>query len=282
MLPISPSFRYLTRDFKRQIKMTSTESAIAAPKEQALFAEEASRNLIHLLKNTSKYDTPDLRDVVITRLLKDAKKAFENEQMLDLNDEETPKSIEMGQDDVIEVYQEQTGGRVDDAETEYIKLKVVGQDSNEIHFRVKMTTAMFKLKKSYFERVGVPIPSLRFLFDGKRINDEETLKSLEMEQDDVIEVYQEQTGGGADKSEYIKLKVVGQNYNEIRFRLKMTTEMHKLKKFYSEHIGALIHSLRFLFDGKRINDEETPKSLEMEQDDVIEVYNVIVGAGNMI
>ena len=40
-------------------------------------------------------------------------------------------------------------------ETEYIKLKVVGQDSNEIHFRVKQTTQMGKLKKSYSERVGV-------------------------------------------------------------------------------------------------------------------------------
>merc|ERR1712025_299902 len=80
-------------------------------------------------------------------------------------------------------------------DTEYIKLKVVGQDSNEIHFRVKMTTQMGKLKKSYSERVGVPVSSLRFLFDGRRINDDETPKQLEMEQDDVIEVYQEQTGG---------------------------------------------------------------------------------------
>lgn len=37
--------------------------------------------------------------------------------------------------------------------------------------------------------------SLRFLFDGRRINDDETPKQLEMENDDVIEVYQEQTGG---------------------------------------------------------------------------------------
>ena len=40
-------------------------------------------------------------------------------------------------------------------------LKVVGQDSNEIHFRVKQTTQMGKLKKSYSERVGVPVTSLR-------------------------------------------------------------------------------------------------------------------------
>ena len=105
-------------------------------------------------------------------------------------------------------------------DTEYIKLKVVGklklklifilctfleslisefssaiafigQDSNEIHFRVKQTTQMGKLKISYSERVGVPVTSLRFLFDGRRINDDETPKALEMEQDDVIEVYQE-------------------------------------------------------------------------------------------
>merc|ERR1712212_866038 len=47
-----------------------------------------ARNLIHFLKNTIKYDTPDLRDVVIARLLKDADKAFDNEQMLDLSEEE--------------------------------------------------------------------------------------------------------------------------------------------------------------------------------------------------
>merc|ERR1712036_1216 len=107
------------------------------------------------------------------------------------------KALEMEQDDVIEVYQEQTGSAGDDSE--YIKLKVVGQDSNEIHFRVKQTTQMGKLKKSYSERVGVPITSLRFLFDVRRINDDETPKALEMEQDDVIEVYQEQTGGGGEE-----------------------------------------------------------------------------------
>ena len=71
----------------------------------------------------------------------------------------------------------------------------MGQDSNEVHFRVKMGTLMGKLKKSYADRVGVSPASLRFLFDGRRINDDDSPKSLDMENDDVIEVYQEQTGG---------------------------------------------------------------------------------------
>ena len=32
-------------------------------------------------------------------------------------------------------------------ETEYIKLKVVGQDSNEIHFRVKQTTQVDRMQE---------------------------------------------------------------------------------------------------------------------------------------
>ncbi|KAF8361331.1 hypothetical protein PRIPAC_88254 [Pristionchus pacificus] len=81
------------------------------------------------------------------------------------------------------------------ADSEYIKLKVVGQDSNEVHFRVKNGTSMGKLKKSYADRTGVNVNALRFLFDGRRIQDTDTPKSLEMEEDDTIEVYQEQVGG---------------------------------------------------------------------------------------
>ncbi|KAE9549445.1 hypothetical protein FO519_007339 [Halicephalobus sp. NKZ332] len=87
------------------------------------------------------------------------------------------------------------GGGGGNQAQDYIKLKVVGQDSNEVHFRVKYGTSMAKLKKSYAERTGVNINSLRFLFDGRRIGDEDTPKTLEMEEDDVIEVYQEQLGG---------------------------------------------------------------------------------------
>ncbi|CAK5040991.1 unnamed protein product [Meloidogyne enterolobii] len=86
-------------------------------------------------------------------------------------------------------------GETTQPSAEYIKIKVVGQDSNEVHFRVKFGTSMGKLKKAYAERTGVAVNALRFLFDGRRVNDDDTPKSLEMEEDDVIEVYQEQLGG---------------------------------------------------------------------------------------
>ncbi|KAG8521050.1 Small ubiquitin-related modifier 1, partial [Galemys pyrenaicus] len=55
-------------------------------------------------------------------------------------------------------------------------LVVPEEDSSEIHFKVKMTTHLKKLKESYCQRQGVPMNSLRFLFEGQRIADNHTPK----------------------------------------------------------------------------------------------------------
>merc|ERR1712183_813515 len=171
-------------------------------------------------------------------------------------------------DSRIHFYQSKLESKMGD-ETEYIKLKVVGQDSNEIHFRVKQTTQMGKLKKSYSERVGVPITSLRFLFDGRRINDDETPKALEMEQDDVIEVYQEQTGGGEDEEESITLKIKGIVTNEMTFKVKPHMAINNVKKSFSQKACVPIENIKFTYNRKAITDDQTPLDLELGDEEVI-------------
>jgi len=90
---------------------------------------------------------------------------------------------------------EEAEKKVEAPDSEHINLRVIGQNNSEVHFRIKKTTQMKKLKAAFCERQGIPINSVRFLFEGQRINDEQTPKDLEMEDNDTIEVYQEQTGG---------------------------------------------------------------------------------------
>jgi len=73
-----------------------------------------------------------------------------------------------------------------------IKLTVSGLDGNQILFRIKKTTKMDKLMRSYSNRIGVPIAPLRFLFDGRRINYNETAIDVGMVDGDVIHVFLEQ------------------------------------------------------------------------------------------
>ncbi|KAI0527140.1 hypothetical protein KFK09_002738 [Dendrobium nobile] len=74
-------------------------------------------------------------------------------------------------------------------------LKVKSQDGEELVYRAKPTTKLSKLKNDYCNRHSLPINSIAFLFDGRRIHDEDTPESLKMEDGDEIDAMIHQTGG---------------------------------------------------------------------------------------
>lgn len=82
------------------------------------------------------------------------------------------------------------------ANPEHINLKVMGQDGNIVQFKIKKHTALKKLMSTYCERAGLALQTIRFSFDGTRINESDTPKGLDMEDGDTIEVFQQQSGGG--------------------------------------------------------------------------------------
>lgn len=106
-----------------------------------------------------------------------------------------------------------------DEAAQHINLKVLGQDNAIVQFKIKKQTPLKKLMGAYCERVvstpiarsyrffgtndrrsvvfqGLALATVRFRFDGQAINEMDTPSSLEMEDGDTIEVYQQQTGGG--------------------------------------------------------------------------------------
>merc|ERR1719323_2620312 len=54
---------------------------------------------------------------------------------------------------------------------------------------------------TYCERAGLALQTIRFSFDGTRINESDTPKGLDMEDGDTIEVFQQQSGGSLDGRE---------------------------------------------------------------------------------
>ncbi len=75
-------------------------------------------------------------------------------------------------------------------------MRVIGLDDVEVHFKVKLTTNLGKIKKSYAERKGVQVDTFKFLIDGEFLKDHQTPEQLGLKDDDVIEVYNNQSGGG--------------------------------------------------------------------------------------
>uniref|UniRef100_A0A8C6MY25 Ubiquitin-like domain-containing protein n=3 Tax=Mus TaxID=862507 RepID=A0A8C6MY25_MUSSI len=84
-------------------------------------------------------------------------------------------------------------------ENDHINLKVAGQDGSVVQFKIKRHTPLSKLMKAYCERQGLSMRQIRFRFDGQPINETDTPAQLEMEDEDTIDVFQQQTGGSASR-----------------------------------------------------------------------------------
>ncbi|KAI9098673.1 small ubiquitin-related modifier 2-A [Phlyctochytrium arcticum] len=78
---------------------------------------------------------------------------------------------------------------------QHINLKVLGHDQTEIAFKIKRTTPLQRLMDAYVSKTGQDKTSVRFLYDGNRINGHETPDELEMEDNDMIQVTVQQLGG---------------------------------------------------------------------------------------
>jgi Ubiquitin-2 like Rad60 SUMO-like len=98
------------------------------------------------------------------------------------------------------------------AGSEHLNIKVT-DGNNEVFFKIKKSTRLAKLMSAFCERQGKDQNTVRFLFDGSRVRDEDTPDSvshpytckaehtkssrqLGMDDGDTLEVHQEQIGGG--------------------------------------------------------------------------------------
>lgn len=62
------------------------------------------------------------------------------------------------------------------------------------------------------------------------------------------------------KSEHLNIKVTDNN-NEVFFKIKRTTALSKLMNAFCERQGKAPSSVRFLFDGARVNPNDSPDSV---------------------
>nr|7O2W_A Chain A, Ubiquitin-like protein SMT3,Guanine nucleotide exchange C9orf72 [synthetic construct] len=79
----------------------------------------------------------------------------------------------------------------------HINLKV-SDGSSEIFFKIKKTTPLRRLMEAFAKRQGKEMDSLRFLYDGIRIQADQTPEDLDMEDNDIIEAHREQISSGLD------------------------------------------------------------------------------------
>lgn len=67
----------------------------------------------------------------------------------------------------------------------------------------------------------------------------------------------------AAAAEHLNIKVTDNN-NEVFFKIKRSTKLEKLMNAFCERQGKSITSVRFLFEGQRVQPTDTPDTVRIE------------------
>jgi len=78
-----------------------------------------------------------------------------------------------------------------------------------------------------------------------------------------------------------QLRLKGTDGDEVSFKVKKETKMSKIMTAYAKQKDIALSTIRFMLDGKRIHADETPKMLELEDDDQIDVLAEQQGGGSL-
>jgi len=86
-------------------------------------------------------------------------------------------------------------------------------------------------------------------------------------------------GGNGGPVEHLNIKVTDNN-NEVFFKIKRSTQLKKLMDAFCDRQGKAANSVRFLFDGSRVQPNDTPDTLDMQDGDTLEVHQEQIGGAS--
>lgn len=81
------------------------------------------------------------------------------------------------------------------------------------------------------------------------------------------------------ETEHINIKVTDSN-TDVFFKIKKSTQLKKVMDAFCKRTGKNQANLRFLYDGERVNETDTPESLDISDGDVIEAHTEQIGGAS--
>jgi small ubiquitin-related modifier len=80
---------------------------------------------------------------------------------------------------------------------DHVNLTIKDPQGEEVYFKVKRTTRMRKLFQAFCKRSNTDPSTMRFFYQGDRIDDEQTPADLGLRDGDKIDAFVRQVAGGA-------------------------------------------------------------------------------------
>lgn len=188
----------------------------------------------------------------------------------------TPWNLDLKDGDLIEVFVDKSIGLTSEDE---LFVRLVGFGGEERLFKMGMSTRMGELRKWYGECVNVAGKLVRLQVKSKVVEDEMTPWSLNMKDRDEITAFltdHSKHSQSSPTSKHILVKVICPsgdllNNEPKHLKIRSSTSIGQLIKYYSYKKDIAEESLAFMFKGMHVSREDTPEQLQMKDDDELQV-----------
>ncbi|XP_039055370.1 uncharacterized protein LOC120198047 isoform X1 [Hibiscus syriacus] len=139
--------------------------------------------------------------------------------------------------------------------------------SSNAHSKIGEDSTIKELRRRKQELLSLAQSAKSILLEAEESAKREPSDSLKPSSDAVV------AQPTIPASEKAKIVISIQNKDELKqFRVYTDDKFEKLFRLYANKAKLDLQSLVFSFDGDKINVDATPASLEMEDDDIIEVH----------
>lgn len=146
---------------------------------------------------------------------------------------------------------------------ESIILTIMDEANLKYMFRVKPSIQFGKIREAYAERNAINVDEVKFIFRDQPVANNDTPEGLKWAENDII------IAKHPPPQPQIVVFVKDRNDTILQFRLRITTKLDTLMDFYAKKLDVDVNKVLFLFKSKRIERNDTPKSLGMQDRDII-------------
>ncbi|CAI9090882.1 OLC1v1025758C1 [Oldenlandia corymbosa var. corymbosa] len=78
---------------------------------------------------------------------------------------------------------------------------------------------------------------------------------------------------GSVSSGHVVICVHKQNLKDVPMKIKRNIKLGKMMVAYCNHMGLQLDAVRFIFQGQRVREHQTPNDIGLQDGDVIDVWS---------
>lgn len=173
-----------------------------------------------------------------------------------------------------------------------VTLRVQKEGTRDFYYTMKRDEPLQNLMIAYCERRKLgDYRSLRFHVDGDRVVGYHTPRELQLDNGYVIDAWSEEKAlvdkfrvKKQDDRDCVTLKVEKQGCKDYYFTLRRDEPLEKLMISFCQHYNlGYYKTIQFhKDDGSRVQGHQTPNELELENEDVIDAWELSTGGASLL